>query len=432
MSTESTLAALPVRQRGTLEIIDTAMKLYRRYFGVLMGWSALTAVLFLVTFTVSLGFGPLLVYPLIPGSGCCAIAAAVRGQRIGFGQVWEFTKPRYGALILITFLSSLLMGVAFGVVFVVSMLIALAGTWLFSALNAPTEITAIAAILGTIVALIVGSILSALAYAWLGLVQIIACLEDDKRGAVALGRAWDLMKGSWMRVLGLSTLLSIAVLAVMGIIGGTLALLSQGLSIDDFSKTPSALMGLFLTFSGFLALFSLFWNPIQTLILAVLYLDLRVRKEALDLEWSSYASAPPPMSASEPAPNQLADNTAAPELSPASMSGYAPGSSAPDGEAMRPPQPATTAPPPAAPTPRPPAPANVASPEMSPLTLEKPVAPAELTVAPSVETSSFSGAPSTRIPSSQDAFDFSSSFNAGADEPISFDDNEEKDEDEKA
>ena len=393
MSTESTFPALPVRQRGTLEIIDTAMKLYRRYFGVMMGWSALTAVLILVTFPLTCGLGALLVYPLIPGSGCCAIAAAVRGQRIGFGQVWDFTKPRFGALILIAFLSILLMSMASGVMSMISLMISLAGTWLFSAINAPTEITVIVAIIGTIIGTLVGSVLSVMAYAWLGLIPIIACLEDDKRSTAAMGRAWELMKGSWKRVLGLATLLSIAVVAVMGMVGGAIALFGSGIGAFVDDPTDSALWGLGLTFGGFIGLFFLFWNPIQTLILAVLYLDLRVRKEALDLEWNSYASAPvaQPNALETPAV-ELAANASAPEIVPASMSGYAPGSSsaarasAPPVDAATPPVPVTEA----------------------PVSLRK------------EESSSFSAAPAAPIssapatpPSAPETFDFSSSFSAG-------------------
>jgi hypothetical protein len=40
LSPPTAFAALPVRRRETLEIFDTALKLYRRYFWVLLGWSA--------------------------------------------------------------------------------------------------------------------------------------------------------------------------------------------------------------------------------------------------------------------------------------------------------------------------------------------------------------------------------------------------------
>ena len=436
MATETSFAALPVRQRGTLEIIDTAMKLYRRYFGVLMGWSALVAVMTLLSSMVP--FGAFLVYPLIAGSGCCAIAAAVRGQTIGFSQVWDFTKPRYGALMLLTFLSTLLMGVAVGVVFIAAMIIALAGVWLMSLVSAPDAITGIVGVIGVIVAMIVGSVLSVFAYAWLGLVPIIACLEDDKRSTAAMGRAWELMKGSWARVLGLSTLLSIAVLAIMGIVGGSMALYGQGMGLftDDISE--SAILGLGLTFSAFIGLFFLFWNPIQTLVLAVLYLDLRVRKEALDLEWSSYASAPPQDNASELGAVDIAThslNPSDPEFSPASMSGYEPGSL---GQSVRPPHPAT-APDIQSPTPpqmRPPAPPTSAfAPEPAPAISSTEDKSNSIDVPANVQAPQSSAAPDSTVslsketnssgvasssPDVTESFDFSSTFNQNASGTTSF------------
>ena len=392
MTSETPLAALPVRQRGILEIVDTAMKLYRRYFGVLMGWSALSALLLVVGSSATCGAGAVLIYPLIPGSCACAIAAAVRGQRISFSQVWDFTKPRYGALLLLSFLSALLMMAAFFAIFLLSALVTVAGAWLLSSIGVSDSVSGIIVVVGSLLAYGIGSVLSVVAYAWLGLVPIIACLEDDKRGVGALGRAWDLMKGSWGRVLGLSTLLTVAIVAVMGIVGGALALFGQSLDVFSSNASESAIIGLGLGVFGFFGLFLLFWNPIQTLILSVLYLDLRVRKEALDLEWNSYSSAPAPVenSALQAAViNPFDDGGANAMQSPASMAPPANVSSAQvspvevaPGDIFAPPTPM-----------RPPAPATQAdaAPDAPPVSLSKP-------------PTSFSPEPA----------DFSSSFSAGA------------------
>ena len=299
MTSETQFAPLPVRQRGTLEILDTAFKLYRRYFGVLMAWSAIVSLAGLLG---SLAFASILVWPFVYGSGACCIAAAVRGQRITFGQVWDFTKPRYGALLMLFLLTALLMFAGMMAIMMVSGIVTFAGFYLLELTQAPTIISGIAGVLGTIVVLVGGSVLSVLAYAWLSMVPLIACLEDDKRSAAAMGRAWDLIKGSWMRVLGLSALLTIAIVAVMAMVGGSLALFGQGWGAIFESGDESALLSALFTLSGVMMLFFLFWNPIQTLIIAVLYLDLRVRKEALDLEWTSYATAPPPAPSPETAP----------------------------------------------------------------------------------------------------------------------------------
>ena len=394
MTSETPLAALPVRQRGTLEIVDTAMKLYRRYFGVLMGWSALSALLLVVGSSATCGAGAVLVYPLIPGSCACAVAAAVRGQRITFAQVWDFTKPRYGALLLLTFLSFLLMSVAFFAIFLISALVTVASAWLLSSVGASDSASVGIGIIGSLLAYGIGSVLSMVAYAWLGLVPIIACLEDDKRGVVALGRAWDLMKGSWGRVLGLSTLLTVAIVAVMGIVGGALALFGQSLDVFSSGASESAFIALGLGVFGFFALFFLFWNPIQTLVLSVLYLDLRVRKEALDLEWTSYASTPAPVenSALQAAPatiNPFDDSGANAAQSPAPM------------------QPPANV-----------APAEVSSLEVSPAAIfaptpTRPPAPAtQPDAATDAQPVSLSKPPTSFAP---ETTDFSSSFSAGAD-----------------
>ena len=383
MTSETPYAALPVRQRGTLEIIDTALKLYRRYFGVLMGWSALVIVASVLTSQ----FGIVLVYPLMAGACSCAIAAAVRGQRITFGQVWDFSKPRYGALVLIAFVEILLLGVAIVVIMLASALIMVGGAWLLSAIKAPDSVTAVLAVIGAIFAVLVFSILSVMAYAWLGLVPIIACLEDEHRGLSAMSRAWTLMKGSWGRVLGLSTLLSIAMAAVSGIVIGTLALLGESLNVFSNNDSTSSVIAAGLAYMGFLGAFFLFWNPIQNLILAVLYLDLRVRNEALDLEWSSYASTPLPVenNAVQAAPTapelaqQLAQNPldTAPTIndSPASLS--------------------------ASPQIRPPAPMPPRAVEVEPVVSAKPPAPAPVSI------------PASQAATAPEPFDFSSSFSAG-------------------
>lgn len=386
MTSETPHAALPVRQRGTLEIIDTALKLYRRYFGVLMGWSALVIFASVITYQ----FGIVLAYPLMAGACSCAIAAAVRGQRITFGQVWDFSKPRYGALVLIAFVEVLLLSVAIVVIMLLGALVMVGGAWLLSAIKAPDSVSAVVAVIGVITAVLVFSILSVLVYAWLGLVPIIACLEDDHRGLSAMSRAWTLMKGSWGRVLGLSTLLTIAVTAVSGIVTGTLALLGESLNLFSTDASASSVIAAGLAYMGFFGAFFLFWNPIQNLILAVLYLDLRVRNEALDLEWSSYASTPLPvenveLNAVQAAPTapELAQQLARNPLDTAPIVNESPASLS------------------AAPQIRPPAPTPAPAAEVEPIVIAKPPTPTPVSMA------------APQAATAPDTFDFSSSFSAG-------------------
>src|SRR5215216_4333631 len=92
---------LPLSARNVLELIDTSLKVYKQYFLVLLGWSAL---LHLVSLGVARlpGVGGLLAFSLTPlqiAVAACSVAAAVRGQDVSFGQCWEFAKARYPGMI---------------------------------------------------------------------------------------------------------------------------------------------------------------------------------------------------------------------------------------------------------------------------------------------------------------------------------------------
>ncbi|MBW3634876.1 MAG: hypothetical protein KY445_00245 [Armatimonadetes bacterium] len=291
LSPPTAFPALPVRRRETLEIFDTALKLYRRYFWVLLGWSALVSVMALVPI---LNWLSLFTLPLLYGAASCCVAAAVRGQGVRFRQCWQFTKPRYGALLGVIFLSWLVLG-AFAIALSIAFSFVIFGGVL-SLANAPQPVQIVVGVIGYVLFLVLFGALGVVAFGWSSMVPIVACLEDDKRGAAALGRSFELLKGNWRRVFGMSLLLGLAVLTVMGIIGGGYSLLAwDGLREIFNGAIPSenAIFGLAMTVGGFMTVFFTLWNPAQSLVIAVLYLDLRVRREALDLEWTAYASAPP-------------------------------------------------------------------------------------------------------------------------------------------
>jgi len=281
-------APLPIRARTTLEVLDVSVKLYRRYFGVLMLWSLLTAGIYVISSFIP--FLYVLAMPLIYGSVSCAIAAAVRGEKITFGQVWDFTKPRYGALIGVLLLSFILFGIGVGGFCILAAIIFGLGVYVLDA--APEPIQVVGAIVGFIALFVSYSLVCAVAFGWLNLVPIVACLEDDKRGTAAMGRAWTLFSGHWKRVLTITVLLGIAILIFFGIVAGFFGFVGMGTQAF-LNPESSSFWVLMLGMTAIAAVFSLFWTPAQALVIAVLYLDLRVRKEALDIEWTDYASKAP-------------------------------------------------------------------------------------------------------------------------------------------
>ena len=326
-------APLPVRARTTLEILDTAVKLYRRYFGILTLWSLIVSATYLVSAVVP--FAYLIAMPLVYGSVSCAIAAAVRGEPITFAQVWNFTQPRFGALLGVLVLSILILSA-------ISFVLVLAGAMIFGfaavlLANLPEPFIVVGVLLGIVLSLVAMAALGTVAFGWMSMAPIVACLEDDKRGVAALGRAWSLLAGAWRRVFVISSLLGISFLVVFGIIAGFAAMIAGGL--DTLSALDeSAWLAFGVGATVIAAIFLVAWTPAQSMVVGVLYLDLRVRKEALDLEWNNYQTgeplpdaprAAPPQPATPPPPAPL-QNGASPETTGA-FAGNSPGPEIPLG-----------------------------------------------------------------------------------------------------
>ncbi|RYX82517.1 hypothetical protein EON83_18975 [bacterium] len=328
-------APLPVRARGTLEIFDTALKLFRRYAGVLLAWSALSSLINLIPVLGGLLY--IFTMPLMFGAVSCVVAAAVRGQNVSFKQVWGFTKPRYGALLGVLILAMILMGiVAFVLLFVIGLVVILVGA---AASNYGWFATGVAWIVGVIAGLIGGSFLLAIVMGWFNLAPVIACLEDANRGSNALSRAWSLMAGNWRKACGVATILTLAGTAAFLIIFGFLMFFFYG----GWDKFVGANTDVFsgLAFSGFATLFFVVWTPLQAVVGAVFYLDLRTRKEALDLEWTNYAAKPETLTTTE----QVAPTAGYASAPPPNFAGgppYAPAST----QSAGPPPPPNFPPPP--------------------------------------------------------------------------------------
>jgi len=127
------------------------------------------------------------------------------------------------------------------------------------------------------------------ATAFLGCSWLVApvVVVVEKMGPVAaLGRAWRLSAGNRWRIFGIQVLLFILnlVLSLLigGIFGGIAAASSQG-------NTPGTL-GITSVVQSLVNLAStIIWAPVEWIAFTVLYYDLRVRKEAFDLQLAAEA-----------------------------------------------------------------------------------------------------------------------------------------------
>lgn len=280
----------PLRARGPIALFDAAIQLYKQYLWVLIGWSAIISSIGVAGALLPMGgVFSLFLSPLAVGSVVCSVSAAVRGLNITFGQCWRFTQPRYWQLlkahIIASVLGLLTITVLIGLIVALLVLSAMFLREFPEWLQITAGLLAFL-VLGTGLTLVITVIVS-----WMGLVPIVACMEPEKTSGQAISRATELLQGRWVQIAQIMTFIGLAMLALAAILGGLttvligigrLTELAQGRGLDDGSVwRVLAAGGLVYT------VLTIIWTPLYYLILSVFYLDVRVRSEALDLEWAA-------------------------------------------------------------------------------------------------------------------------------------------------
>ena len=227
-------------------------------------------VLFSPLYWAGVGLGILLV-PITLGAIYYAVTALAAGQEVTVGSVLLGTLRRYFSVLGTAILSGL---PALGALLVVGILIAV-----FALLHA------------TILAVVVGTLsgIAALVFiAWLGIrwtLAYAALMAERVNPWRALGRSFELVRGSWWRTLGILLLVGILVsiiqFAVEALFTGVAALV-PGLN-DDVRAAAVTVTS---------ALVSALVGVISPIAVTMLYLDLRVRKEGVDLDQLARQTTP--------------------------------------------------------------------------------------------------------------------------------------------
>jgi hypothetical protein len=246
------MAALP--PRGIGEILSTAFQLYRRYWRTLVAIAAVVVVpLTLLQYgighwvrtngqlhdqvVVSTSFWAvasasllaalvgLLLYQVLTGAITRTIATEVAGQDLGLEQSYRFGFARLGPVLVV----SIMVGLA--------------------------------TLLGLIVFIIPGI--------YIGVrlaVSIQALVVEDKRGTEAMRRSWDLVGGHWWHA------------AFTLLVGALITGVVNAVITAPFSAGAWFIQGIAAAVATTVTL------PYGALVGVLLYLDLRARKERLDLD----------------------------------------------------------------------------------------------------------------------------------------------------
>jgi hypothetical protein len=209
--------------------------------------------------------------PVLTGLLTLAVSRAVIGQRVTAAEVWRTGRRR--ALLLIPL--SILQSLAFALVWVVAAI--------------PAILAGVAGDVGLTVGLtIVAVLLGLVGTAWLTvrtmLIPPALVLEGAPVGA-SIARGWRLTRGSFWRLLGIWLLASIIVTVVQQVVQTPAGLIT---GILAFSASSAVTISLMLLSTALGAIISLaFLAPV----VALLYIDTRMRREGLDIELTRAAEA---------------------------------------------------------------------------------------------------------------------------------------------
>ncbi len=205
-----------------------------------------------------------------------AVSRAVLGRLATPGEVWERTKPRVWALIGETLLVQVL-------TIVITVVLGLIAVAIVAGIGASTDFDSAASVvvaaLAVLVIVVVTLVLAFLVGIRLSLAPAALVLEN--LGVIeSMKRSWSLTRGFFWRILGITLLVQIIVGLISGMVGGVIGLIQ----LLALAASPDA-MGILMAVTAFLtALVQAVVLPFSAAVTALIYIDVRMRKEGLDVE----------------------------------------------------------------------------------------------------------------------------------------------------
>ena len=227
----------------------------------------------------------IVVTAILQGIIVLEVARGTLGEKLRLGGLWRAARGRIGAVIG---WALLLTGAAIAALAILSLLIGL--------------IIAFGGTAGLVIGIILGVLAAGgavvLAF-WLGtrlcLVPSVLMLERLPLRA-AIARSWSLTIGYFWRTLGIQLLVAVIVQTVAGIISAPLQVILgfSGFLINPSGETDGLIAGaivLYLLTIIVSIAFGAIAAVIQSATTALIYIDIRMRKEGLDLELNRFVEA---------------------------------------------------------------------------------------------------------------------------------------------
>ncbi|MGK4581102.1 DUF7847 domain-containing protein [Kitasatospora sp. HPMI-4] len=296
---------IPLRPLAFGEILDGAVSTVRRHWRTALGLSfgvaaveqTISAIARWWAYESPHSAGPIIAvfagYPvnfvlglIATGLLTMVVSKAVLGRSTTLGEVWRDARPQLLKLAGVTFLTGLIIAGVFLVAAIPLIAVLVSGS------PAP-------GVIGLAFLPILAAVPVAL---WLSILLYLSApaLMLEKQGVLtALTRSRRLVKGSWWRVFGIVLLSQI----VIGIVGTVIAMpfvvIGMFLSPDDptspgnpFGALAGAPPGMLASLAVGGTLVATVTIPVLSAVNVLLYVDQRIRREALDIELARAAGLP--------------------------------------------------------------------------------------------------------------------------------------------
>lgn len=222
---------------------------------------------------------------LLSGLIVVAVSRSVLGRVASSKEVWERTKSKFlpliGLNIITSIISGLMMIIGIAVFFV--LLASVAST-------AKTETELFQGLGITLVGLLILMVISALVSSYLSIkfsVASPAMVLENLGVFAAIGRSWTLTRGNFWRLFGINILTAIITSMVADIFGGIASALSVIFVVAGSSSPEDAITSIntaYILTMVVSTIAQLLILPFTSSVNALLYIDLRMRKEGLDVE----------------------------------------------------------------------------------------------------------------------------------------------------
>ena len=227
--------------------------------------------------------GELIVYlgaAILLGLLAAVAGMAVLGHRLTPKQAWEAARGRIGAIIGLSLLR-LLIGFVMGVVFFLAMFVAILVGVMVGYSSGGGAGVAVGLLVGLLAAVVV---IAPAIWIWIRLYFAMPMIVLERVGPFqAIARSWRLSRGSWWRTLGYWLLTGLIVMLVQTILSGPVALVTGVISMASADAAWLMLLSGAITYLLTVLIYAV-TQPFVAGVNTLLYVDLRMRREGLDLK----------------------------------------------------------------------------------------------------------------------------------------------------